>query len=184
MWLLFQLWLQHRIFKKIYSNPCLIQHPCNSFYSVIRHWFLFPFDHFLCVLHCAIRRQKFPPISGRIGQVSLYFGGNVMHLCKKGMSTRWHTLGLFLCRRRQNRYFASSLRYLLHRHPVQNEGKTRKIRPSLNLKCVRKSFKANYLFLNLLIFISNLFVNICGPLINHNLYNLILLWPRFLKKCC
>ena len=91
------------------------------------------------------------------------------------MSTRWHTLGLFLCRRRQNRYFASSLHYLLHRHPVQNESKTRKIRPSLNLKCVRKSFKANYLFLNLLIFISNLFVNICGPLINHNLYNLILL---------
>ena len=58
------------------------------------------------------------------------------------MSTRWHTLGLFLCRRRQNRYFASSLRYLLHRHPVQNEGKIDKILPSLNLESVRRSFKA------------------------------------------
>ena len=32
-----------------YSKTCLIQNLCNLFPWVIRHWFSFPFDHFLYV---------------------------------------------------------------------------------------------------------------------------------------
>ena len=60
-----------------YSKPSLIRHLCNPCFCIIRRWFPFPFDHFLCFFAlfnpttCLFWHKMSLPV--RIRQVPLYF---------------------------------------------------------------------------------------------------------------
>ena len=57
-------YITHRIYIHMYSTTCPIRHLCNMFQCVIRHWFSFALNHFLCVFFlcnptpCLFRYKK------------------------------------------------------------------------------------------------------------------------------